>query len=487
MAITGGPITTLGQSLGAIDDGYWSDDGTIIFSTEFMGLRSLPDAGGEVTTLTSLDPAQHEIFHSSPWALPERRGILFTNWARVGDVEPQIAVLDLRTGRRKTLLRGGLAPAYVHTGHLLYQASGTLYVVPFDLERLEVTGEPVRQDLSVSAVEHLGIVSPAFALSRTGTLVIVPGKAEPHQLVWVDRQGRETALNTPPRMYEVIRLSPDATRAAITMADDKDVWVWDFARDALTRLTFGGSVGWVPVWTPDGQQILYASNRAGPYNLYRRNADGSGAEERLTTSINAQVPNSVTPDGTILGAEAQATTGWNVVKFAASPRGPSSGSAAPIALFRSDEVVATPQAEYAANISPDGRFFAFQGHESGRPEIYVRPYPSINLGRWQVSTEGGVAPVWARSGRELFFLDGSNRLMAVPVQTADGRFIQGKAARVLDTAYWGTFYSYDVSPDGQRFLMIKRSGTPNQDAAAGSSIDVILNWADGLKARVPAR
>jgi Tol biopolymer transport system component len=288
-------------------------------------------------------------------------------------------------------------------------------------------------------------------------------------------------------MYDAVRLSPDATRAAI-MAEDGDIWLWDFARDALTRLTFGGSVAWVPVWTPDGRQILYSSNRAGSFNLYRRNADGSGADERLTTSTNAQVPNSVTPDGaTILGAEAQATTGWNVVTFTAAPREASSGSAAPLALFRSDEVVATPYREFAANISPDGRFFAYQSYESGRSEIYVRPYPGVNLGRWQVSTEGGIVPVWARNGRELFFLDASDRLMAVPVQTADGRFTQGRAARVLDTAYLGDFYSYDVSPDGQRFLVIKGSGTPNQDAAASGSIDVILHWVDGLKAQVPAR
>jgi hypothetical protein len=227
--------------------------------------------------------------------------------------------------------------------------------------------------------------------------------------------------------------------------------------------------------------LIFRSDRDGPYNLYAVPADGSGSVERVSTSSNHQYPNAVLSDGrTILTCELRPKTGFDLLqvpgRIAAQPSGAPPPEASVIPL------VSTPSAEYAASISPDGRYFAYISNESGRFEVYVQPYPPVGQARWQISLEGGLAPVWARKGGELFYLDGSNRLMAVPVQTSGAQFSYGKPARVFETAYTGDFYSYDVAPDGQRFLMLKQS-EPG-DRRRPPTLVVVLNWFEELKDRV---
>jgi len=493
VAVTGGPVIPLCRELGTPEGGTWGDDGSIVVpsSDGNIGLRRVSADGGEATALTKTAAAHKG--HWLPSMLPGGRGVLFT----IMDNSPEdrhLAVLDLKSGEQKTLLRGGLGGAYLDTGHLVYavegsdRSSGTLWVVAFDLNRLALRGEPVR----VSETLQVDLVSTAnYAVSRTGTLAYVPARAQARSLVWVDRTGRETAIDAlPPRPYETIGLSPDSTRMAFLSGDrESDIWAWDFARESLTRLTFGPGLDGLPRWTPDGRRIVFSSNRAGPLNLFSIASDGSGPIERLTTSNSDQWVNSITPDGTaVLFCERRPKTGFDILRLSlvAAPRGAGSGTLSVDRLSEATSLVSTTSEEYAANISPSGRYFAYQSRESGgRFEIYVRPYPDAGLGLWQISTEGGMAPVWARTGRELFYLDSSNTLMVVPVQSSGMQFSHGRPAKVFDTKYWGDFYAYDVTADGRRFLMMKESNAG--DRTRPPSMVVVLNWFEELRRRLPTQ
>lgn len=494
VAVTGEPVITLARNLGSPEGGTWGDDGTIVVSSEDgnVGLMRVSANGGEATALTKTNAAQNG--HRTPSMLPGGRGVLFTISANTPE-ERQVAVLDLKSGQQKTLLRGGVAAEYLDTGHLVYATvadqgtgrpmSGTLWAVGFDLDRLVLRGEPVR----VSETLQIDMLAAAnYAISSTGTLAYLPARANTRSFVWVDRKGREMPIKgLPPRAYATMGLSPDGARLAFVIEDHEfDVWIWDIAREVLSRLTSGPSVDYLPRWTPDGRRLIFRSDRDGPFNLYSVPSDGSGQVERLTTSDNDQYPNSVTPDGTtVLTCELRPKTGFDILRFPAVVVPERSGSTLTAAGSAVTTLVSTPSAEYAANISPDGRYFAYQSAESGRFAVYVKPYPNVGQARWQVSMEGGGAPVWARTGGELFYLGESNTLMAVPVETSGAQFRYGKAAKVFETPYSDDFYSYDVTPDGQRFLMMKQS-EPG-DRSRPTSMVVVLNWLEELKQRVPTR
>jgi len=490
VAVSGGGVIPIARELGTAEGGTWGDDGTIVFSSQdgSIGLRRVSADGGSPTALTTPSAARN--LHFAPSMLPGSRGVLFSILGSTRE-DDQVAVIDVKSGGQKTLLRGAIAAEYLQTGHLVYATideragfAGTLWAVAFDLDRLAVVGEPVRVS------EALGVdVFVDYAVSKTGALAYVPGRPVSRSFVWVDRAGRETPIDgLPPRPYGTASLSPDGTRVAFdTFDQDVDIWVWDLAREALTRLCFVPGVDAVPRWTHDGRQIVFQSDRSGVLNLYRVPGDGSGATERLTTSTAAHWPNSMTPDGTsLLFCELRPRTGYDILRLPLAVRG-SAGSATP-----SDQgaepmtLVSSSSAEYAANISPDGRYFAYQSAESGGQfAVYVRPYPDASAARWQISIQDGRAPVWARSGRELFYLDASNTLMSVPVDTSGSQFSSGRPARVFDKKYAGDFYAYDVTPDGRRFLMMKDSTA--EARRDPRSMVVVLNWAEELKRRVPAR
>jgi len=494
VSITGGPAITLCRLTGANPRGAsWGDDNTIVFATgdATTGLLSVPAGGGDPKVLTRPVTERRELDHFFPSVLPGGRGVLFTITA--GQPEnAQIAVLDLKTGQRKTLVRGGSHAEYVdpspssgqapsadsRQGYLVYAAAGTLRAVRFDLTRLEVLSDPV------PVVERVSVVPSGaadFAVSENGTLVYVPGgpgaQTAARQLVWVDRKGHEEPIKAPPRAYAIPRISPDGTRIALDIRDqESDIWIWDLARETSTRLTFDPAVDQQPVWTPDSRRVIFASSRVGSPNLFWHAADGTGTDQRLTTSVNPQFPNSVTPDGThVLGYEVFPKTIPDVVHW------PLAESAKP----SSEPLVQTTFAEFNAEISPDGRYLAYQSTESGTFEIYVRPYPKVNDGRWQVSTGGGSRPTWARNGRELFYIDPGNTLLSVGVQTAGPTFTAGNPAKVFDAKYATpvVFRTYDVSPDGRRFLMIKESTT--DDKTTPASLVVVEHWLEELRARVP--
>ena len=492
VSIAGGPAITLCQFSGIPLGASWGDDNTITFATDAPGngLWRVSADGGEPTILTTADPAQHEGAYSFPSVLPLGRGVLFTI-ATARQPDSSVAVLDLKTGQRKTLIRGGGDAQYVETGHLIFAAAGALRAARFDPVRLEVLGDPV------TVVDHV-MVKPTgaanYAVSRAGTLVYIgAGLSEmtaPRALLWVDRKGHEEPTGAPLRAYGTPRLSPDGTRVAAEIYDQNtNVWIWDFAQETLRRLTFESGGAGLSVWTPDSRQIIFESGRTGMPSVYKQAADGTGTVDQLSTSATPQWPASITPDGTWLaGSDLLPKTVFNIIflpmtRPAVRPRpNPAQGiSQSPV-----EPLAETRFKGSSADFSPNGRYLAYQSEESGRSEIYVRPFPRVDNGRWQVSTAGGTRPVWARSGRELFYLDASNVLTAVPVGTSEPTISIGSPAKVFDAKYAEPNPSrhYDVSADGQRFLMLKASATGDPNAGPASMV-VVEHWFEELKQRVP--
>jgi serine/threonine-protein kinase len=495
VSIAGGAPIVIGKDLGG-DSATWADDNTIVFARG-GSLLSVPANGGEPTLLTTPDSEDQ---HTLPSALPGGRGILFTikqrsPWvggkARRSVADPenvQVAVLDLATGRHKILIRGGTAAEYARSGHLLYAIAGTLFAARFDPARLEMLGEPVPvvQDLQMA----LNAGAASYTVSHEGTLVYVPNTSGRRSLVWVDRNGTETLVPAPPRAYHHVSLSPDGARAVIEIREEQDLFIWDFRKETLTRLTFDPNMDCIARWTPDGRWVLFSSTRDGIANLYAQTADGTGAVQRLTTSDTAQFVNSVTPDGAnVLGVEWSPKSGYDIVLFplAGLMQRPGVASASGTNSSTLRVLVQTPATDYGAAISPDGRFFAYISHESGRPEIYVRPFPRASEGRWQVSMNGGTGPLWARSGNEIFYLSRENALMSVAVQPGMTTLSAGTPTKLLEAKYAspGEFGSYDVSSDGRRFLMMKETDVFESTAAPADMI-VVLNWFEEIKAQSAA-
>jgi Tol biopolymer transport system component len=438
--------------------------------------------GGMSEVLTRPDRAQGEDDHLWPEVLPGGRAVLFTITLQTGGLDTaQVAVLDLRAGTHRVLLRGGSHGRYVPSGHLVYVAAGTLRAIPFDLTRLETHGT------SVPVLSRL-ITTPYgagdFAAAADGTLVYVdaPGSlaslaVNARTLAWVDRTGKEEPLAAPPHAYQHPRLSPDGTRVALASTDqENDLWIWDLRRATLTNLTLDPRQDFFPVWTPDGRRIIFSSNRSGQNNLWWQAADGTGAAERLTTSTNPQLVTGITPDGTaVVFYEVTPTMGRDLLQLALD------------GTRRVTPLLQTKFDELNGIVSPDGRWLAYESNTSGSFEIYVRPFPNVVGGQWQVSTAGGRQPLWARSGKELFYVAGNGALSRVPVEASGTTWTAGTPMKLLEGRYdtgGGTLgRTYDVSPDGRRFLKIK---VPGSDASvAAPALIIVQHWDEELKRLVP--
>ena len=476
VAITGGPALTIGRPGGTAIGASWGADGTIIFATNdrTTGLRRIAVAGGEPTVLTQPNRAAGEDDHLWPEILPGGQAVLFTISAATGGLDQsQVAVLDLRTDTQTVLIRGASHARYVSTGHLVYAAAGRLHAVAFDLARLAVVGTPVTVQPEVPT-------DAGMAVAADGTLLYVSGAVSKvgRSLVWVDRQGQETPIAAPPRDYAFPRLSPDGTRLALYIPDQEiDIWLWDIARETLTRATFDRGVDIYPVWRPpDGRQLLFSSVRAGGVNLFAQAANGSGDVTRLTTSPNVQHATSASPDGTrLVFTEIAPATGQDVMLLGLD------GTQAVTPL------VQKPFNERNGEVSPDGRWLAYEANDSGRFNIYVRPFPDVSSGYWQVSFEGGTRPLWARNSQELFYLSATGALMRVGVTrgptwaaTAPTKLFEGRYGAAANQSG----RTYDIAPDGTRFLMIKPAGAADQTAVP-TSLVIVQNWREELKRLVP--
>ena len=315
----------------------------------------------------------------------------------------------LKDGHRKPVLEGGTYPRYVPSGHLVYVHDGTLFATFFDLDKLEVVAQPIPILNEIHAELKGGA---EFAFSNEGALVYQKGgRSNDVILKWVSRDGEATRLEDDPANYRDLFLSPDGKRLALTMASSGtfgwDVWVFDLERDIRTRLTVDPGYDGSPVWTPDGQYIVFGSGREGAANLYRKRADGTGKVERLTESSNTQSPSSVSPDGKIAFTESASDTSQDIWTVGLDGDGP-------------EIVLQTRFSESRASFSPDGRFIAYQSSESGRNQVYVISFPEKGS-RWQVSTSGGSRPVWSRADQELFYWT-DNKIMMASYTVEDDSF-----------------------------------------------------------------
>jgi len=475
VAITGGAPVKLGDAQQLTWGASWGADDTIVYGRGPAGIWRVSGQGGTPERLVAVDEKKGEAAAAyGPQLLPGGRAVLFTLATSAGWNEAQIVVQSLDSNERKVVLRGGRDARYVETGHLVYARSGTLLAVPFDLARLEVTGGPVPL---VEGVRDAGGVTGAthFSVSGDGTLVYAPGgpgQEAQRTLVWVSRNGAEQALGAPARPYGHPRLSPDGRRVAMEIGPQ--LWLYDLVRDTLTRLTFEGTENQAQIWTPDGKRIVFASNKEGSIGIFWQMADGSGGLERLSTpSQYLQIPTSLSADGKLLVFhENNPSTVRDIWVLRLSDR-------------KAQPFLGTPFNEGRGTFSPDGRWLAYVSDESGRPEIYVQPYPGPG-GKWQISTEGGTEPVWSRNGRELFYRSGT-KMMAVETTTQPS-FSAGKSRLLYEGQYLTSVFpqlgtAYDVSPDGQRFLMVKEL----EQATSPTQINVVLNWFEELKRRVPTR
>ncbi len=446
----------------------WGPDDSIIFTpmnAPGTGLSRAPASGGTPQVLTTPDPKAREHSHRWPQVLPGGQAVLFTTYTGENPDENRVSVLRLDTGERRTLVEGATYGQYASTGHLVYARSGGLQAVPFDLSRLRVSGKPFPVLEGVHTQEAAGFAH--FSFSGSGSLLYAAVGLTPggHSLVWVDRQGNAAPVTQLRRMFYAPRLSPDGRRITLGVmeAGNHEVYLYEPGRDTLTRLTFDPAADITPVWTPDGKRVAFGSNRIEAPGLYWKAADGSGADQRLIGVGSLPRPTSFSPDGKWLAFQQHtpATGGDIWLLHLEGER-------------KAKPFLQNPTWEGEAVFAPNGRWLAYTSHF----DVYVEPFPGPG-GKWQISTGGGQEPVWARNGRELFYRNG-DRMMAVEVSTGSS-FTAGKPRLLFEGQYVSvsSYVSYDVTPDGRRFLMLKDMVA---DKAPGH-LNLVENWFEELKRR----
>ena len=398
------------------------------------------------------------------------------------------------TARRMTVLRGGFYGRYLATsggtGHLIYMRQNTLFAVPFDLNRRAVTGgpQPVLEDVNNSGSSSGG-GSGNFDFSGPsgpGTFAYVRSEGGlPWSIFWLDSTGRTEPLQTTPANYHSLLFSPDGKRLAFGIATSvgrSDIWVKDLDHDTTSRFTSLGFNGW-PIWTPDGKYIVFASGQAAP-GLYWVRADAAGEPQRLTDGQTRQAPYSFSPDGKYLAGEQLDAAGRTEI-WTAPVEGdrdhPRLGKAEP--FLRAASSAAQPE------FSPDGRWLAYSSDETGRYEVYVRPFPGPG-GKSPISSGGGQFPIWSRNGRELFYFGPDQRIMVASYTAKAGSFEPGKpqvwSQKRLGPAR-GVSFHYALAADGKRFAVVLYPGGAGEpEQKPSDSITILLNFFDYLRQRVPA-
>ena len=454
------------------------EDGNIVVALNTVGpLSRIPSSGGTPAQVTEL--AHGEVTHRWPQILPGGKAVLFTaHTAVVGGFDgANIEVMSLADHRRKTLVRGGTFGRYLPTsngaGHLVYISNGTLFAVPFDLDILAVRGTPTPVLDQVTYTSGQG--SAQLDFSRSGTLVYESGGAVGGGLVtvqWLDGAGRTQPLLAKADNYLAPRLSPDGTRLAVAA---EDIWIYEWQRDTMTRLTFSGAFS--PVWSPDGRYIVFR----GSGGMFWTRSDGAGKPQPLTQSKVPQTPYSFTPDGKRLAFHEVRPTGiqlWTV---------PVESDGTGLRAGKPEPFLETQFNERSPSFSADGRWLAYASDESGAYQVYVRAFPDKG-GKWQVSNSGGVYPVFSRNGRDLFFRTEDARIMVVAYTGKGDSFAADKPRvwsekKIAESGLNGI--NYDVAPDGKRIVALMPVEAPETQKAQNHVI-FLENFFDELRRRVPA-
>jgi serine/threonine-protein kinase len=474
VAVSGGAAATLADAP-ELRGGTWGEDGTIVFSptrTPGTRLQRVSSEGGDAEAVTSL--AEGELSQQWPQILPGGKGVLYTSSTVVAAYnDATLVVQPLPRGPRTVVQRGGFHGRYLASGHLVYIHDGTLFAARFDLARLKIIGQPVPVLEGVTSNSITG--GAQFSVSDTGSLVYLPGqmKGAGIPLEWLNHDGTTSPLRLTPANWFNPRFSPDGRRLALEILDgNSDIWIYEWARDTLTRLTSDPGQDGHPVWTPDGRRIVFASTRGDKStpNLYWQRADGTGEAQRLTESTNAQVPGSWHPSGKfvafdenfkvmILPIDGNEASGWKP----GTPYPFSDGS------FKATDPM----------FSPDGRWLAYMSEEAGTIDVFVRPFPGPG-GKWRISSGSGLTPTWSRTGHELFY--GVNGQIMVVAFSADGETFRAEKPRLWSTARYqtrGPGRMFDLHPNGQRFALASYAQSP-----IGTKLDkvvFILNFFDELR------
>ena len=463
---SGGTILTICDADRGVG-GTWNRDGTIVFApvpTSF--LYRVAASGGKPVPVTKLDASRHETAHRYPHFLPDGRHFLYmaANLAGPPD-DPANAV---RVGSLDEHLDKALVPTLSNagyaSGHLLYVRDGTLLAHRFGLSRLEIQGDPV------PAVQKVGLGTwqslSLFSASDNGVLVSSPTFAPSSRLLWLDRSGKEVGSVGEAAPFGSPRLSPDGRKLAVDVSDPvhdtSDIWIYDTASGVGTKFVSGTQAHEVgPVWSPDGNRIVFASDRMAKGvrpNLWIKPLEG-GKEELFAGSADQQTPEDWSGDGRFLSCNVIPTSGRRNTQLWVLDTG---------AGNRASPFAAEALSQADSRFSPDGRWIAYDSNESGRTEVYVRPFPA-GSGTWQVSTAGGALPNWRRDGKELFYMSPDFKLMAVPV-SADAKFHTG-APVPLFAVHPGAGTVYDFSSDGQRFLV---NSLPSD--VGSPPLDLFIHW-----------
>jgi Tol biopolymer transport system component len=480
--IAGGPPLTVCDAPSG-RGGTWSRDGVIVFSPAFgSALFRVPATGGQAEPLTQLDPSQHTS-HRWPFFLPDGQHFLYTaiRHATASIEQNAVYVGSLDGTTNRLLLRSGANAAY-GSGYLLFLRDTALMAQPFSLSSLELSGEPLT--LAQNILYDPTTWNAVFTASQTGLLVYQPavGPAGAKSLVWFDRAGNAVGTVGDRANYFNVRLSPDGQRLAVELGyPSADIWVYELARGVRTRITFDPNDDVYPLWSRDGR-IVYSSSRdrirasLDGYDIYARSGTGAGAEEVLLKDEAPKRASDWSPDGRFIAFDQGDVLARGLVDVWILPL---FGDRKPFPFL------AAPYGEFDAAFSPDGRWLAYGSNETTRNEVYVVPFdgrPPADAagpaGKWQISVAGGNVPRWRRDGRELYYIAPDRSLMAVEVDGRGQEFVVGPARRLFHArTSAGLLGWYDVSPDGQRFIM------PTSEEEESNPAALVMNWFAALKAR----
>jgi hypothetical protein len=472
-AIDGGSPVVLCEAPD-LSGGTWGDDGNIIAALSFGTLSKIPSSSGKSTVLADL--TGESIDPRWPQMLPGGKYVLFTAVGPQGPNGANIEALSLVNGTRKVLVRGGTYGRYVSNGYLTYVNQGTLFAVPFDLNRMEASSTaavPVLDDVAYSSTFGFAQLD----VSRTGTLVYRRSAAR-GQLVaaWLDSSGKTEPLPMKPGQYTFPRLSPDGRRLALAVTNSGITNIWIHERQSRGFTPLNSSPGeYSPTWSRDGR-VLVVGSRSGMYWMM---ADGTGRPELLVKSHTIQVPWSFTPDGTRLAYHELTPTGFDLwtVAIRAGDNGLSAGAP--------ERFLHTPAYETYPSFSPDGRWVAYGSGGYGKWDVYVRPFPDRGSKAVQVSHGGGRIPRWLPNGRELLYRTDDQRIMVSAYSVKDGIFVADKPRAWASTqlADTGVLSNFDVDPDGTRAVALMPAARP-EELQSANHVTVALNFSDEVHRRI---
>jgi serine/threonine protein kinase len=468
---TGGPSITIGEAENP-KGGAWKTDGVILYAPAHnSGIFRITDEGGEPVPVTELNESREENSHRHPRFLPD--GQHFMYFTRVGAmgtaVEGSGIWIGSLAGGEPRRLTHASSQAEFASGHLLFTRGDSLLARPFDAERMEFTGDA--QTLVEGVVAMSGAAIAAYSVSQQGLLAYQIGGGDlMTELAWFNREGARLRSLGEPAFHSGPTISPDETRAAVAIADQEtgagDIWIYDLERGVRSRFTFDASEDVTAVWSPDGKQLYWASSRVADFDIFSKEVDGADTDQEVQAGDHVEIPMSVSPDGRYLAY-------WK-----GSGAGVVAADILALDLKNPGEPIGLVVSEFntgAAQISPDGRWFAYASDESGQSEVYVSSFPQPGR-KWQVSAEGGSQPQWRGDGRELFFLSPAAKLMVAEVDPSGEAFKVGDVKQLFDTPRMAAAgQDYDVTADGQRFLM------NTVGDSAFQPITLVVNWTGELE------